>query len=44
MISILNFVIAAGFIAILYGYVVSKQILSASPGNAKMHEIARAIQ
>ena len=44
MISILNLIILAGFLAILYGYVVSKQILSASPGNAKMQEIASAIQ
>ena len=44
MISALNLIIAAGLLAILYGYIVSKQILSASPGNAKMQEIASAIQ
>ena len=44
MISTLNLIIVAGLLAILYGYVVSKQILSASPGNAKMQEIASAIQ
>jgi len=44
MISILNLIIAAGFLAILYGYLVGKKILSASPGNAKMQEIASAIQ
>ena len=44
MISTLNLIIAAGLLAILYGYIVSKQILSASPGNAKMQEIAAAIQ
>ena len=44
MINILNFIIAAGFLAILYSYVVGKQILSASPGNKKMQEIAAAIQ
>ena len=44
MISVLNLVIVAGFIAIIYGYIVGKQILSASPGNAKMVEIAGAIQ
>ncbi len=44
MISTLNFIIAAGLVAILYGYITSKQILSASPGNAKMQEIASAIQ
>ena len=44
MISTLNFIIIAGLLAILYGYVVGKQILSTSPGNAKMQEIASAIQ
>tara|TARA_Y100000590_G_scaffold73231_1_gene80604 strand:+ start:911 stop:3004 length:2094 start_codon:yes stop_codon:yes gene_type:complete len=44
MISILNLIILTGFIAILYGYIVGKQILSASPGNKKMVEIAGAIQ
>ena len=44
MIGILYLIIAAGLIAILYGYLVGKQILSASPGNAKMQEIASAIQ
>ena len=44
MISTLNLIIAAGLLAILYGYIVSKQILSASPGNTKMQEIASAIQ
>ena len=44
MISILNLIIAIGLLAILYSYIVSKQILSASPGNAKMQEIASAIQ
>ena len=44
MISTLNLIIAAGLIAILYSYIASKQILSASPGNAKMQEIASAIQ
>ena len=43
MIGTLNIIIAAGFLAILYGYIVSKQILSASPGNDKMKEIANAI-
>jgi len=37
-------IIGAGFIAILYSYLVSKQILSASSGNKKMQEIANAIQ
>ena len=44
MISTLNLIIIAGLLAILYAYIVSKQILSASPGNAKMQEIASAIQ
>ena len=44
MIDILNIIILAGLLAILYGYVVGKQILSASPGNKKMQEIAGAIQ
>ena len=44
MINTLNLIISAGFLAILYGYIVGKQILSASPGNQKMQEIAAAIQ
>jgi len=44
MIVTLNLIIAAGFLAILYGYITSKQILSASPGNSKMQDIAKAIQ
>lgn len=44
MIGTLNIIIAAGFLAILYGYIVSKKILSANPGNEKMKEIANAIQ
>ena len=44
MIDILNLIILAGLLAILYGYIVGKQILSASPGNSKMREIAGAIQ
>ena len=44
MMSNLYFIIFAGLLAILYGYLVSKQILSSSPGNKKMQEIAEAIQ
>jgi len=44
MIGILYLIIAAGFLAILYGYIVGKQILSAHPGNQKMQEVASAIQ
>ena len=43
MISILNLIILSGLIAILYGYIVGKQILSASPGNKKMVEISDKI-
>ena len=44
MITTLNLIIAAGLLSILYGYIVGKKILSCSPGNAKMQEIAGAIQ
>jgi len=44
MFGTFNFIIAAGLLAILYGYIVGKQILLASPGNTKMQEIASAIQ
>ena len=44
MISTLYIIIAAGFLGILYGYFVGKQIMSSSPGNSKMVEIASAIQ
>jgi len=44
MIGILNLIIAAGIVAIVYGYIVGKQILSAHAGNSKMQEIAAAIQ
>ncbi len=44
MIGTLILIIIAGIIALLYGYIVSKQILLASPGNSKMQEIASAIQ
>ena len=40
MIGTLNLIIAAGLLAILYGYIIGKQILLASPGTAKMQEIA----
>ncbi|MFM9976598.1 MAG: sodium-translocating pyrophosphatase [Sphingomonadaceae bacterium] len=36
--------IACGFIAVLYGIVTSQQVLRAPAGNAKMQEIAAAIQ
>jgi len=44
MINILNYIIAAGLLAILYGYITGRQILSSNPGNKKMQEIAEAIQ
>ena len=44
MIDILGIIITTGIIAILYGFIVGKQIISASPGNSKMQEIASAIQ
>ena len=44
MIGTFYFIIAAGILAILYGYIVGKQILLASSGNVKMQEIASAIQ
>jgi len=37
-------IIFCGILAIIYGYIVGNQILSASPGNSKMQEIAAAIQ
>ena len=36
--------IVCGFVAVLYGIVTSQQVLRASAGNAKMQEIAAAIQ
>jgi len=44
MISALVLIICSGLLAILYGYIVGKQILSSSPGNSRMQEIAAAIQ
>ena len=44
MISQLVLIILIGLLAILYGYIVSKQIISSPSGNKKMQEIATAIQ
>ena len=41
---ILQIVIFCGVISVIYGFVSSKQILSASAGDDKMQEIASAIQ
>ena len=44
MIGTLYLIIGAGILAILYGYVAGRQVLSSSPGNSKMQDIAAAIQ
>ena len=44
MINAIYLIILSGLLAILYGYIVGKQILASSPGNYKMQEIAEAIQ
>ncbi len=40
----LYLIIIVGVFAVIYSYFLSKQIISASPGNSKMQEIAEAIQ
>ena len=42
--TMLLYIIGAGFLSIIYGYLTGKHILSLSPGSAKMQEIASAIQ
>ena len=42
--NILQLIILAGLLSIVYGFFTGKNILSASAGNKKMQEIASAIQ
>ena len=42
--NILQIIILAGLLSIVYGFFTGKNILSASAGNSKMQEIASAIQ
>ncbi len=44
MSSVLTLVIVAGLLAVLYGVAQTASLMRASPGNAKMQEIAAAIQ
>ena len=44
MSSVLIFVVVCGLAALVYGVVASRSVIAASPGNARMQEIAAAIQ
>ena len=43
-INLLYVAIVCGIIAVLYGIVTSRQVLSLSPGNQRMIEVSAAIQ
>jgi K(+)-stimulated pyrophosphate-energized sodium pump len=43
-VNLVTISIALGLLAVIYGFITSRQVLSASAGNAKMQEIAAAIQ
>ncbi|RHW18396.1 sodium-translocating pyrophosphatase [Sphingomonas gilva] len=42
--TVIYVAIACGLIAVLYGFVTGRQVLSASAGNARMQDIAAAVQ
>ena len=42
--TIVTISIACGLLAVIYGFITSRQVLAASPGNATMQDIAAAIQ
>ena len=44
MFSILGFIVICGILALIYGAITTRSILSLSQGNAQMQEIAAAIQ